>query len=145
MVAKLSAWLISSSLSSFNTKLSQTMPRKQLKHVTQENFQELKGVNRKNNHQCKNKIRSFYIILTFFPVGTDPVNETLSTSGCDESKWPVLAPPWTMFKAPLGSPASVKISAIKIAVNGVSGEGLNTIVFPQASAGVDFQVQIWNG
>ena len=121
------------------------MPRKQLKHVTQENFRELKWVNQKNNRQGKNKIRSFYIILTFFPVGTDPVNETLSTSGCDESKWPVLAPPWTMFNAPLGSPASVKISAIKIAVNGVSGEGLNTIVFPQASAGVDFQVQIWNG
>lgn len=85
--------LTRSSLSSFNTKLSQTMPRKQLKHVTQENFQELKWVNQKNNRQCKNKIRSFYIILTFFPVGTDPVNETLSTSGCDESKWPVLAPP----------------------------------------------------
>lgn len=85
------------------------------------------------------------MLITFFPVGTDPVKETLSTPGCDDSKWPVTPPPWTIFRAPLGSPASVKISAIKTAVRGVSGEGLNTIVFPQANAGVDFQVQIWNG
>ena len=83
--------------------------------------------------------------FTFCPVGTDPVNETFATSGCDVSRCPVTAAPWTTFKPPLGSPASVKISAMWTAVWGVWGDGLNTIVFPQARAGVDFQMQIWNG
>lgn len=54
--ATVSAGLITSSLGSFDTKLSQAMPRKQLKHVTQQNFQQLKRVNWKNDHQCKIKL-----------------------------------------------------------------------------------------
>lgn len=50
-----------------------------------------------------------------------------------------------ILKQPFGKPASVNISANMTAVNGVSCDGLNTIVLPVARAGEDFQLTIWNG
>jgi hypothetical protein len=83
--------------------------------------------------------------ITRLPVETSPVSETLATFGCRTRAWPVRASPWTTLNAPAGRPASANTSASLSAVTGVSSEGLNTIVFPQESAGADFQQAIWSG
>ena len=53
--------------------------------------------------------------------------------------------PRTTLSTPLGSPASVKISARRIAHSGVSSAGFSTTVFPQTSAGAIFQIGIATG
>lgn len=45
-------------------------------------------------------------LLTFFPVGTLPVKDTLATSGCRQSNPPVSWPPCTTLNSPSGAPAS---------------------------------------
>ena len=79
------------------------------------------------------------------PVGTDPVSDTLATSGWVTKAWPTSPLPWTMLNTPGGRPASMKIPARASAVIGVSSDGLNTMVLPQASAGPDFQQAICSG
>lgn len=69
-------------------------------------------------------------VLTFFPVGTLPVKDTLATSGCRQSNPPVSWPPCTTLKRPSGTPASAYTSASMTAVTGVTGEGLNTMELP---------------
>jgi hypothetical protein len=47
--------------------------------------------------------------------------------------------PWTTLKTPGGTPADSTISAMTVAVPGVSSEGFATTVFPAASAGASLQ------
>jgi len=49
------------------------------------------------------------------------------------------------LNTPDGAPASASARASSIAVTGVSSDGLNTMVLPQASAGAAFQQAIWTG
>ena len=79
---------------------------------------------------------------TRFPVATEPVSDTFATSGCFTSALPVSPAPSTTLNTPSGSPASRYISASFKAVRGVTSEGLNTMVLPQASAGADFHKAI---
>ena len=74
------------------------------------------------------------------PVRVEPVNEIRSTSGCAVSALPTSAPPGTTLKTPSGRPASAKISASRSDVRGVSGDGFNTAVLPNARQGPAFQV-----
>lgn len=71
--------------------------------------------------------------FTFTPVGTLPVKEILATSGWWQRNCPVAAPPCTTLKSPLGTPASVKISANFSTEMGVKGEGLKTIALPKGT------------
>ena len=74
--------------------------------------------------------------MTRSPVGVDPVNATLRTSGWVTSASPVTAPvPGTTLKTPAGIPASCRISASASVVNGVLSAGLATTVLPHSSAG----------
>ena len=78
--------------------------------------------------------------MTFRPVAVEPVNDTRSTRGSDESRAPT---PWsaeaTTLSTPgrdvglLGGDAPERASPS----TGVSGAGLSTTVHPAASAGAD--------
>ena len=48
--------------------------------------------------------------------------------------------PCTTLNTPAGTPASWKASAISVADEGVSSDGLQTMALPQISAGAAFQV-----
>ena len=76
-----------------------------------------------------------------FPVIVPPVKEIIGVSLCIVSGSPVFAPnPCTIFKTPLGKPASMHILLNKYAVIGVTSEGFATTVLPDAKAGAIFQV-----
>src|SRR5437764_15187501 len=62
--------------------------------------------------------------------GADPTNDTAATSGCVSNWLTASLAPWTTLKTPSGSPASCNSSAIRIADNGVSWDGLSTKVLP---------------
>ena len=53
--------------------------------------------------------------------------------------------PVTMLTTPLGTPASLKILVIYIAVSGVNSDGLRTTAQPVASAGAIFHDNIKRG
>ena len=73
------------------------------------------------------------------PVAVDPVNETMSTSGCATRASPALGPsPGTRLKTPGGTPASWTISASIKAVRGAYSLGFTMTVHPIASAGATF-------
>ncbi|MCY1402240.1 hypothetical protein D9M71_173770 [compost metagenome] len=79
------------------------------------------------------------------PVPTEPVSDTMRTSGCDTSGLPTLGPrPSTMFTTPGGSSSAMN-SARRRAVSGVCSEGLSTTVLPAARAGPSFQAAIISG
>ena len=83
---------------------------------------------------------------TVRPTRVEPVNETMSTSGCRSSTAPQSAPvPVSTLTTPAGMPASVAISANSRLVSGVSSDGLSTIVFPAAIAGRIFHAPICSG
>ena len=70
------------------------------------------------------------------PARVEPVNETMSVSGCDTIASPTTGPvPDTRLKTPAGSPTSSMISASTKAFSGTTSLGLSTTVQPAASAG----------
>ena len=75
------------------------------------------------------------------PTSVEPVNATLSTSGCATSARPVSPAPVTMLTTPGGRSACWQISANSSAVSGVVSAGFSTTVLPQASAGRDLPGQ----
>ena len=79
------------------------------------------------------------------PTSVEPVNATLSTSGCSTSARPVSPAPVTMLTTPGGRSACWQISANSSAVSGVVSAGLSTTVLPQASAGAIFHASISSG
>ena len=84
--------------------------------------------------------------MTRRPTSVEPVNEILSTRGSVTRASPAEAPgPGTMFATPGGSPASARISAMTMAVPGVSMAGFRTAVFPVIRAGASFHTTIRNG
>ena len=75
---------------------------------------------------------------TSMPARVEPVNDTMSMSGCADSGAPTLTPsPLTRLNTPAGTPAASMISAKRIALSGATSDGLSTIVQPAASAGRD--------
>ena len=85
--------------------------------------------------------------ITARPVAVDPVNDTMSTRGSDDSIAPTA---WssevTMFRTPAGISVCAAASSPRIAAHqGVSGAGLSTTVFPAASAGPILARLIWCG
>ncbi len=75
----------------------------------------------------------------------EPVNATLSTSGCAARCAPASPNPVTTFTTPGGSPASVISSPSRSADSGVCSAGLSTTVHPAASAGPSFHAAISSG
>jgi hypothetical protein len=79
------------------------------------------------------------------PVSTEPVSETMSTSGWSTSACPAGSPwPQTTLRTPAGRNSAAS-SARRSAVIGVVSAGLSTIVLPVASAGPIFQIAINSG
>ena len=80
------------------------------------------------------------------PTSVEPVNATLSTSGCAASAAPAVSPkPVSTFTTPGGTPASRMISPRCNAVSGVCSAAFRTMVQPAASAGAIFHAAINNG
>ena len=80
------------------------------------------------------------------PTTVEPVNETLSTSGCEASSSPTVAPPPVItFTTPLADRSGRATSASISAVSGVLDAGFRTHVLPIASAGASFQTAITSG
>ncbi|MNO65945.1 hypothetical protein D3C76_567220 [compost metagenome] len=79
---------------------------------------------------------------TAMPVGTEPVNDTLSVPGCSISALPTWPAPVSTFNAPAGKPASVASSAIRKSVRGVNSLGLMMMLQPVVSAEANFQMAI---
>jgi hypothetical protein len=80
------------------------------------------------------------------PTSVEPVNATLSTSGCAASAAPAVSPnPVRMLTTPGGNPASTISSARRSAVIGVCSAALSTTVQPAASAGAIFHAAISSG
>ena len=72
---------------------------------------------------------------TRFPARVEPVNDTMSTSGCVASASPTTGPrPLTRLNTPAGKPISSMISARMNALTGATSDGLSTTVHPAASA-----------
>ncbi len=69
------------------------------------------------------------------PTPSEPVNATMSTSGCSVSARPTSSPPTRTFTTPFGRSAASTASAMKNASSGVKGDGFSTTVLPMASAG----------
>ena len=81
-----------------------------------------------------------------WPVRCEPVNATLSTSGCAASAAPAVSPkPGTTLTTPGGTPASRHSSASRSGVSGASSAGFSTTVQPVASAGPIFQIEAVSG
>jgi rhodanese-related sulfurtransferase len=79
------------------------------------------------------------------PVSTEPVSETMSTSGWVTSACPAGSPwPAITLRTPLGRNSAAS-SASRSVVSGVVSAGFSTTVFPAASAGPIFQPAIMSG
>ncbi|MNF90604.1 hypothetical protein D3C84_731740 [compost metagenome] len=76
------------------------------------------------------------------PVGTEPVKDTLSVSGCSISAFPTAPSPQTTLRAPGGRPASIASSEIRRMVSGVNSLGLMITLHPVTSADASFQIAI---
>lgn len=73
------------------------------------------------------------------PVGTEPVKDTLSTSGWLINGSPASAPvPVSTLSTPGGKPALEAMSASSSGVMQASSDGFSTTVQPAASAGPTF-------
>ena len=81
------------------------------------------------------------------PVRDSPVKVMASMSGWRVMNSPAeFGPkPCTRLNTPGGTPTAAMTSASKVAVPGVSSEGLTTTALPQASAGATFQVSSSSG
>ena len=79
------------------------------------------------------------------PAATEPVSDTMATSGWATRATPAVSPcPQTTFRTP-GGRTSAASSASRSAVYGVSSEGFSTTVLPTVSAGATFQVAMLSG
>ncbi len=78
------------------------------------------------------------------PVSTEPVSETMSTSGCVTSALAGLVAAGDTLSTPLGRNSAASSASLSV-VTGVVGAGLRTIVLPAASAGPIFQTAIISG
>jgi hypothetical protein len=76
------------------------------------------------------------------PVRVSPVKVMASRPACVVSSSPAEPgpKPWTTLYTPWGTPASFITSPRRVAVPGVSSDGLTMTALPQASAGPTFQV-----
>ena len=75
------------------------------------------------------------------PTSVEPVNATLSTSGCCASSSPALPPgPVMRLTTPAGMPASSTAFTISIALSDVKLAGFNVTQLPAAIAGAIFQL-----
>ncbi|MNL52832.1 hypothetical protein D3C87_1760360 [compost metagenome] len=75
------------------------------------------------------------LTMVSLPTPVEPVNETISTDGCEVMIEPTSAPvPVTMLTTPLGTPASCRISPRTRVEPELSSEGFTTVVQPAASA-----------
>ena len=84
--------------------------------------------------------------MTLLPTAVEPVNDTMSTSGCATRWAPASGPlPVTTLSTPAGRPASAASSASRSDVTGVSSDGLSTMVLPAAMAGRTFHPAICRG
>ncbi len=80
------------------------------------------------------------------PTSVEPVNATLSTSGCAASAAPAVSPkPVTMLTTPAGKPGLLDQLPRRTAASGVCSAGFSTIVQPAASAGAIFHAAIISG
>ena len=80
-----------------------------------------------------------------FPVCTDPVSATMSTSGWLISAWPVGSPgPVSTFNTPFGRMSAASSASLSVVI-GVVSAGFSTTVFPAARAGPIFQIAIISG
>ena len=83
------------------------------------------------------------LFATWMPARVEPVNETMSTSGCAASALPTPGPsPLTRLNTPGGTPASCSTWANSNASSGAISLGFSTMVQPVASAGATLQ-PIW--
>ncbi len=81
--------------------------------------------------------------ITRLPARVDPVNDTMSTSGCEAMASPTTGPtPVTRLNTPGGSPTSSRISARMKAFSGATSLGFRTTVHPTANAGATLAA-IW--
>ena len=81
--------------------------------------------------------------LTRRPARVEPVNDTMSTSGCEAIASPTTGPvPVTRLKIPAGAPTSSMISARMNALSGATSLGFRTTVQPTAIAGATLAA-IW--
>src|ERR1700722_1428429 len=72
------------------------------------------------------------------PTPGDPGNTTMSTASGSDSSWPVSESPIPKLTTPGGSPTCSHSLTSAIVDSGVRGEGLNTIVQPDARPGPGF-------
>ena len=81
--------------------------------------------------------------MTRFPARVEPVNDTMSTRGCEAMASPTTGPtPVTRLNTPAGRPTSSMISARMKALSGATSLGFSTTVQPTASAGATLAA-IW--
>ena len=81
--------------------------------------------------------------MTRLPARVEPVNDTMSTLGCDAMASPTTGPtPVTRLKTPAGRPTSSMTSARAKALRGATSLGLSTTVQPAARAGATLST-IW--
>jgi hypothetical protein len=72
---------------------------------------------------------------TRLPARVEPVNDTMSTSGCEAMASPTVGPsPDTRLNTPAGRPTSSMTSASRKASIGATSDGLTTTVHPAAIA-----------
>ncbi len=84
--------------------------------------------------------------MILLPASRDPVKLTPCTFLLFTNSSPISFPePVTRFTTPFGSPASTSVSTSLIAISGVSLAGFSTHVFPETSAGINFQAGIAMG
>jgi hypothetical protein len=79
------------------------------------------------------------------PTGTEPVNDTCFTRASVTGRAASSLGATTTFSAPLAVPASSSTSASSSALSGVFGDGLTTIVLPDASAGATLWATRFSG
>src|SRR5215813_7480137 len=79
------------------------------------------------------------------PTAVDPVKLTPLTRGSETNRSPTALGPITRFRTPPGKPAFSNRRVRNTADHGVSDEGLNTTVLPQASAGTILRTGLTTG
>src|SRR5882762_1632433 len=88
---------------------------------------------------CTRLTEAAAFLATSVPARVDPVKDTMSTSRCEDSGAPTLAPsPLIRLNTPAGTPASCITFAQMMALKGEYSEGLSTMVHPAARAGTTF-------
>src|SRR5580658_6879880 len=91
------------------------------------------------NSWCTRLTDAAALRATSVPARVDPVNDTMSTSRCDDKGAPTPGPsPLMRLNTPAGTPASCITFAHRMALNGEYSDGLSTMVQPAASAGTTF-------